>query len=138
MEAFATKDLRFWHAQVGFPGSLNDLNILERSNLIDAVLSGRIKNSTFFINGNEYNTQPYFLADGIYPKWKIFQQPISEPVGRKHKLYTKLQEACRKDIERAFGALKIRFHILSIPNTDHKKNRLSTTPARTLSKVLYL
>jgi hypothetical protein len=38
--------------------------------------------------------QPYFLADGIYPKLKIFRQSKWEPVLRKYKLCIQLQEAC--------------------------------------------
>jgi hypothetical protein len=43
----------------------------------------------------------------VYPKWKVLMQTIPEPLGRKQKLYAKLQEGQRKDVERAFGVLQV-------------------------------
>ncbi|KAH9100783.1 hypothetical protein Ae201684P_006977 [Aphanomyces euteiches] len=57
----------------------------------------------------------YLLADGIYPSSAHFQKPISNPVGNKQKLYAKRQAALRKDVERCFGVLFGRFHILANP-----------------------
>ena len=45
----------------------------------------------------------------------IFLQTISEPQGAKKKHFAKLQEAARKDIERAFGVLQACFAIISLP-----------------------
>jgi hypothetical protein len=49
--------------------------------------------------------------------------PIQKPANAKESHYTVFQAARRKDIERAFGALKIKFNIL---------NRPSLTPDATL------
>eukprot|EP00171_Calliarthron_tuberculosum_P002978 IDg2978t1 len=54
----------------------------------------------------------YFLVDGIYPRWTIFARPIHQPTREDESRYTKLQEALRKDIERAFGVLQARFQVL--------------------------
>jgi hypothetical protein len=40
---------------------------------------------------------------------------IKEPRDEKSKLFAKFQEACRKDVERAFGVLQARFAILKTP-----------------------
>ena len=40
---------------------------------------------------------------------------ISNPEGKKKQLYAKLQEAARKDVERAFGVLQSRFAIIRNP-----------------------
>lgn len=58
----------------------------------------------------------YVLVDGIYPKWSCFLGPISSPTTLSEKNYTLLQSARRKDIERAFGVLKIKFNILNKPS----------------------
>ena len=41
LEAVASKDLWIWHAFFGLPGSLNDINVVERSPLFDNVLTGK-------------------------------------------------------------------------------------------------
>ena len=57
----------------------------------------------------------YYLADGIYPQWATLVQTISNPQGGKKKLFAELQEAYRKDVERAFGVLQSRFAIIRNP-----------------------
>ena len=66
--------------------------------------------------GHQTFDLPYYLADGIYPNWPIFMKPITEPATDAEKKYTKLQEALRKDVERAYGVLKIRFQCLENPS----------------------
>ncbi|XP_042437256.1 uncharacterized protein LOC122023252 [Zingiber officinale] len=69
----------------------------------------------YVIQGKEYNMD-YYLADGIYPKWSILVQTIHAPQGRKNKLFAMKQEACRKDVERAFGVLQSHFTIVAGPS----------------------
>jgi hypothetical protein len=57
----------------------------------------------------------YYLADDIYPSWATFVKTIPEPQGNKKKYFAKAQEACRKDVERAFGVLQSRFAIVRGP-----------------------
>lgn len=58
----------------------------------------------------------YLLVDGIYPEWTCFLGPISHPKTASEKHYTTIQESRRKDIERAFGALQNKWHILNKPS----------------------
>lgn len=58
----------------------------------------------------------YLLVDGIYPEWTCFLGPISRPKTTSEKHYTNMQASRRKDIERAFGALQIKWHILNKPS----------------------
>ncbi|XP_020270558.1 uncharacterized protein LOC109845698 [Asparagus officinalis] len=114
LEAVASYDLWIWHVFLGLPGSLNDINVLDRSPVFDDIESGEDPRVNFTVNGREYNLA-YYLADGIYPKWPIFVQSIQMPQGNKHHFFAKQQESCRKDVERAFGVLQARFAIVRQP-----------------------
>ncbi|XP_010477729.2 PREDICTED: uncharacterized protein LOC104756779 [Camelina sativa] len=114
LEAVASQDLWIWHAFFGPPGSLNDINVLDRSPVFDDILQGRAPRVRYFVNGRQYN-MAYYLTDGIYPKWATFIQSITLPRGRKAKLFAQWQEGCRKDVERAFGVLQARFAIVKNP-----------------------
>ena len=88
----------------GEPGSLNDLNILEKSTIVGSILNGTMElrlpqELHYSINGTVCDYL-YFLVDGIYPKWPIFISTISNASpGSKDKLFATYQEAVRKDIE---------------------------------------
>jgi len=49
----------------------------------------------------------YYLANGIYPDWKIMVKTISDPEGCKKQHFVTKQEVQRKDIEQAFGVLQV-------------------------------
>ncbi|XP_028083798.1 uncharacterized protein LOC114285018 [Camellia sinensis] len=40
---------------------------------------------------------------------------ISQPQGAKRQLFARMQEACRTDVERAFGVLQAQFNIVNVP-----------------------
>lgn len=114
LEAVADSSCRFWHFFFGMPGSLNDINVLDRSPLLHDIISGRSPAVEYEVNGNNYRI-PYWLGDGIYPNHHCFIKSISNPKTRKEQMFSKAQEAKRKEIERAFGILQARFHILTVP-----------------------
>ena len=124
LEAAVSYDLWFWHAFFGMPGSLNDINVLQRSPLLHSLLNGTAHNVEFEVNGSVYNL-PYWLADGIYPNWPVFVKSIPDPQGSARQFFSKMQEACRKDIERAFGVLQQRFAIVKNPGRSWSKDRLN-------------
>ncbi|XP_062193599.1 uncharacterized protein LOC133897015 [Phragmites australis] len=111
LEAMASQDLWIWHAFFGMPGSLNDINVLHRSHLLDNLAAGVAPQVQYSVNGHGY-TMGYFLADGIYPEWATFVKPIPCPVGRKRQHFVVQQAALQKDVERAFGVLQSRFPIV--------------------------
>lgn len=114
LEAIVSHDLYFWHAFFGSPGSLNDINILDRSPLMSDLYNGRYVECYYTLNGKARN-QPYWLVDGIYPELSCFVKTIAEPVGEKDQYFAARQESVRKDVERGFGVLQNRWRILKTP-----------------------
>ena len=76
-------------------------------NLFENVVNGDAPAVHFVVNNNVYE-MGYYLTDGIYPPWYVLMHSIGFPNGRKEQLFAKLQEAKRKEIERAFGVLQVR------------------------------
>ena len=108
LKVVASQDLWIWHAFFGMPGSLNDINVLDRSPIFVALAEGRTAAVNYTINGHEY-TMGYYLADEIYPNWSTFVKTIPRPLGAKRKYFASKQEPARKDVERTFGVLPISF-----------------------------
>ena len=106
------RDLWIWHLFCGNPGSLNDINVLQRSPLLRQIYNGNIPGVEFQVNGKTYSC-PYWLADGIYPELSIFVTGFAVPGDPIDKNFTYWQESVRKDIERAFGVLQARWSILT-------------------------
>ena len=114
LEVVASQDLWIWHAFFGLPGSLNDIDVLDRSPVFTLLANGHAPPVNYIINGHEY-IMGYYLADGIYPNWSTFVKTILCPQGLKKKHFAKAQESARKDVERAFRVLQARFAIVRGP-----------------------
>ena len=115
LEALADHNLWFWHHSFGYPGSLNDINIWNRSCLLKAFLDGSFANDVDFkfrIGEDRVFHRLWVAVDGIYPELSRFMKTIQEPVGLKASRYARWQESARKDVERAFGVLQRKFHVL--------------------------
>ncbi|KAK1683854.1 hypothetical protein QYE76_044702 [Lolium multiflorum] len=123
LEAVATHDLWIWHSFFGMPGSNNDINILNCSPIFSKLVEGHAPPVNYVINGRHYN-KGYYLADGIYPKWATFVKTISKPSTPKLCEFVKKQEACRKDVERAFGVLQQRFAVVRFPAMTWSKDQM--------------
>ena len=110
LEAICDPDTYIWYSFFGEPGSLNDLNILEKSTIVGSNLNGMMElrlpqELRYSINGTVWDYL-YFLVDGIYPKWPIFVSTVSDAIpGSKDKMFATHQDVVRKDIERAFGQI---------------------------------
>ena len=114
LEAVASADLWIWHAFFGVAGSNNDINVLNQSPIFNDQLNGFAPDVHFVVNGTTYS-RGYYLADGIYPEWSTFVKSFSYPEDPKRVKFKQMQEAARKDVERAFGVLKSRWAIVSGP-----------------------
>ncbi|XP_071741381.1 protein ALP1-like [Rutidosis leptorrhynchoides] len=121
LEAVASYDNWIWHAFFGVAGSNNDLNVLNASNLFNSMLNEETEDIPFTVNGVEYK-RGYYLADGIYPGWASFVKAFSSANDEKRKYFSKKQAAARKDVERTFGILQGRWHILQQPARAYSVN----------------
>ena len=113
LEAVADYNLWLWHDAFGFPGAINDINIWERSPLFESFQDGSFAKLDFeyYINGELFD-ELFVLVDGIYPQLSRFLQAIPVPITKIDRNFSGWQEAKRKDVERAFGVLKKKFHFL--------------------------
>ncbi|KAK4480133.1 hypothetical protein RD792_013190 [Penstemon davidsonii] len=68
LEAVASHDTWICHAFFGVPGALNDITVLGRSPLFDNLTAGKLPDVQYEVNNRKY-FMPYYIADGIYPKW---------------------------------------------------------------------
>ena len=118
-EAIAGHDTYIFQAFVGLPGSLNDINIMGRTDTQRKYMHSAAIDVKFKLASQEF-TGAYFLADGIYPDYPYLMKTIPEPVNRKQKLFAQTQEGVRKDVERAFGRLHAKWHILKVAGRSHK------------------
>jgi hypothetical protein len=114
LEAVISQDLWIWHSFFGMAGSNNDINVLHRSPVFNRLMQGKAPRVSYEINGNAYD-KPYYLADGIYPDWATLVKTVRNPNSEKTRRFAKMQEACRKDVERGFGVLQARWAIVRHP-----------------------
>ena len=116
LEAIADHRKYIWQANFGDPGSLNDINVPDRSSIVGSLMAGdlSVKGEPYSINGRVRDWS-YFLVDGIYPEWSIFVTTFSNPIDAMKKRFAAAQERVRKDVECAFGIVVQRFHVLARP-----------------------
>ena len=132
LEGACDYNMYFWHSAYGFPGTMNDINIINASSLLKAFIDGTMvedesESIPFSIMGEQFK-HLFLLTDGIYPTWVRFVKAISEagadPSSTSYKIW---QEKSRKDIERAFGVLQIKFPIVARPFKFHKTEIIANT-----------
>ena len=103
---------RFWHFHFGSPGSLNDINVLDRSPLFFNAVNGEAPQVDYVVSGHCYR-YAYWLADGRYSTYACFVKTFPQPRTRMQTMFASSQEAKRKDIKHSFGILQAHFHILT-------------------------
>ena len=111
VDAVAGHDTYFHQAFVGLPGSLNDLNIMARTDLQTKFMHSIAFDHPFILACHRQKGA-YLLADGIYPAWTNLMRTIPMPVGENQKVFAKAHESVKKDVERAFGRLHAKWHVL--------------------------
>lgn len=95
LEAISDAELWIWAANFGSPGSLNDINVLDTSKIVEKIIDGTmLPDYSYKINGRERKLC-YYNVDGIYPNWAIFVKTIVDSTVQKHKVFSGAQEAFR-------------------------------------------
>jgi Plant transposon protein len=115
LEVICDDFLYIWHMNFGSPGARNDLvqHSSDHSNRIRMGLWPPTRPETMI--GNLLLRWYYYLADGIYPRWRVFITSITNPRTAKEKTLSKQQEVVRKGVERVFGVMSQQFQVLYRP-----------------------
>ena len=121
LEALCDHHLWVWHFAYGYAGSMNDLNVMAESPLLESFLNGDFERLETEANvvpykvGTEEFKSLYLLADGIYPAYSRFVRSPGQPISDSEKNFARWQESVRKDIERCFGVMKRQWKFLAHP-----------------------
>lgn len=117
LETACDEDLWVWHLFAGAPGSNNDVKVLSHSPLMVKVTKGDWPppGLGYTVNGQHMDL-PYYLVDGIYPRYAFFVAPYPTPSTPQEKAFNRLQEGVRKDVERLYAVLTARFHVALYPS----------------------
>ena len=104
------------HIHWGEAGPLNDINILDRSTIVEKIFNQEFNTrvESYNINGT-LRDWLYFLIHGIYPRFAIFVKTHPSPRTQMELQFTKRNEHVQKDIELCFGVLMIKLGILKQP-----------------------
>ncbi|GJS68283.1 ALP1-like protein [Tanacetum coccineum] len=126
LEVVASEDLWIWQPFFGVAGSNNDINVIHRSPLLNDLKLGKASEIPFVANDVTYHWG-YYLCDEIYPEWVPFVKSVTNLSNDYHKRlrYKAMHEGAKKDVERAFGALKKQWAILTTLARAYIKEKLA-------------
>ncbi|GJV29373.1 ALP1-like protein isoform X1, partial [Tanacetum coccineum] len=96
---------------------------LNHSLLFDDLLDDIAPVVPYDVNGVTFE-KGYYLADGIYPQWAAFVKSFTVARDERNAVFKRRQESARKDVERAFGVLQGRWHIIAQPARAWTVNKL--------------
>jgi hypothetical protein len=89
VEAVADYNLYAWHAVFGYCGTLNDVNIWDRSLLQKSICDSKFGiNDFLFVIGREMFEELWLLVDGNYPALSRFVKPLSVPLNADEALFS--------------------------------------------------
>lgn len=111
----------------GMAGCNNDVTVFRGSTIPVKISTGEYpRRFEYRINGNTRN-KLYLLFDGIYPQALLFLHNITNPSTDDKSYFASRQEARRKEIERAFGVLQSKFHIVKLPSCLWSTSKMDVT-----------
>ncbi|GKC02974.1 ALP1-like protein isoform X1 [Tanacetum coccineum] len=86
--------------------------LLNHYPLFDDLLDDIAPIVLYEVNGVTFE-EGYYLANGIYPQWATFVKSFTVARDERNAVFKRRQESARKDVERAFGVLQGRWHIIA-------------------------
>lgn len=95
---------------------MNDINIGAASTILNKIAAGNFPPPCEYRIVGVFCNKPHWFYSGIFPRVQLLTSSISETVTIKKKLYSSIQEAVRKEIERAFGILQSKWNIICMPS----------------------
>ncbi|KAL7609950.1 uncharacterized protein LOC111884619 [Lactuca sativa] len=98
LKALVSYEMWIWHAFFGSASSLNDINDLNISPLLDDMYNGTAPDSSFQVAGTLYRNG-YYLVDGMYLECACFVKSLSFPNDRNRLKFKRAQERARNDVE---------------------------------------
>lgn len=101
LETVASYDTWIWHVFFGFSSSLT---VLEFSSLFDDIYEGKETRVKYDICDTQCD-QCYYLVDEIYPRCASFVKTIKNLTRLDTQHFTKMHDAYKKDVEKAFEIL---------------------------------
>ncbi|GJW29909.1 ALP1-like protein [Tanacetum coccineum] len=126
LEVVASYDLWIWHAFFRVAGANNDFSVLNHYPLFDDLLDDIASVVPYEVNEVTFE-KGYYLADEIYPQWATFVKSFTVARDEKNDVFKRQQESARKAVERAFGVLQCRWHIIAQPTRAWTVNKLIRT-----------
>jgi len=121
LEGAADHHMWFWHVSCGHAGTNNDINVMNKSALQRSFVNGafsKVELDAQVVPCRIASTdleKMFFLVDGMCPRYSRFVKAVAQPVTEAEKRLTQFQESARKDIERAFGVLQMKFQCVCRP-----------------------
>ena len=89
-----------WHSNFGYPGTLNNISVWDRSTLLQLFVNGKWKTDGLdfrFTIGNSTFTELSFLVGGIYPNLACFVKVVASPVMCEENVFSEWQGSSRND-----------------------------------------
>jgi len=117
LETMCDNNLYIHYLFTGAPRFQNDLKALGPSPLVKDIMNGirPSKDLPYTVNGRTRMIL-YYITDKAYKKHPVFHSCYVKQVTRKQRIFNRLREAVRKDMERLYGVLTTRFHTLLRPS----------------------
>lgn len=88
------------------PGGLKNIIVVESLPLRSKIASRVPDTIQVQDRWHQEKNKTFWFANDIYLKWPVSISTITNAITKKHSLLAKLQQAVRKDIDRAFGVLQ--------------------------------